>query len=624
MNQMFVHDIKTGQQHELIHVEPKVNDDITGKKDLSFSITLTEYNQIPFNALVGRNFIIIDEVRYKKQQYFINTPTIKQEGALLTKDITATHIYSFRAIKHVVHETIEGTKTLNEALKHAVKDSEITFTIMPDAKEIKAKKLEGFGNKKTSELMDEIISTYGVEIIPDNTHLYIYKKAGKEIVKRLDNLSNLTSLQITTSEDNTTTRVKGYGKLKEDKDILGDQSISYDSKTGTWAYDSSLKADYTKKIGASFSFSFTGTGFKFKTLVSKLGGKWEFKIGDQTKTISVYKDSDPTEKEFDIIRGLDSKTYKVVATFKGRDSNNPNTKGTKKADPVMYLLRGNIIGVYRTFKNEDEKYVFPPVTYVHPEEKKFLINGQPSWAEPVTDDSIKTKDDMIKLLKTKVNPYAEVSYDADYVELLDQALADIEEPVMAGDTIRVYADTPLNGITFDGKLRATGASYNPLRPEQPSDLTIDGKRKSRVDMEIEEKKRAKNQEQAIKNYQNQLATGLAEITQIKQSLATVQPSQQTTYTFSIQFLNGEWSVSYGEGFASLESGILSLNTDDDYTIQYVTGDANFIMKEAGYSLYVDDVDVNKINITLYKDGKLSDPLGVPDGSKVKILIVGQK
>ncbi|WGD57528.1 hypothetical protein P5664_05835 [Bacillus subtilis] len=80
MNQMFVHDIKTGQQHELIHVEPKVNDDITGKKDLSFSITLTEYNQIPFNALVGRNFIIIDEVRYKKQQYFINTPTIKQEG----------------------------------------------------------------------------------------------------------------------------------------------------------------------------------------------------------------------------------------------------------------------------------------------------------------------------------------------------------------------------------------------------------------------------------------------------------------------------------------------------------------------------------------------------------------
>ncbi|WP_014479882.1 hypothetical protein [Bacillus subtilis] len=143
-------------------------------------------------------------------------------------------------------------------------------------------------------------------------------------------------------------------------------------------------------------------------------------------------------------------------------------------------------------------------------------------------------------------------------------------------------------------------------------------------MEIEEKKRAKNQEQAIKNYQNLLASGLSEINQIKQSLANTQASQQTTYIFSLQFLDGEWSVSSGDGFVSLAASILSLNTDDDYTIQYVTGDANFIMKEAGYSLYVDDVDVNKINITLYKDGKLSDPLEVPDGSKVKILIVGQK
>ncbi|NUI62203.1 autolysin, partial [Bacillus amyloliquefaciens] len=87
------------------------------------------------------------------------------------------------------------------------------------------------------------------------------------------------------------------------------------------------------------------------------------------KTISVYeKDANPTEKEFEIIRGLESKEYSVTATFKNRDSNNPNTKTAKKTDPVMYLLRGNIITVYRTYKNEDEKYVFPPVVYKHPDE----------------------------------------------------------------------------------------------------------------------------------------------------------------------------------------------------------------------------------------------------------------
>lgn len=624
VNQMYVYDVNTKQKHELMYVDPKVNDDVSGKKDLSFSIPLTDFNQIAFNALVGRNFIIIDEVRYKKQQYFINTPVVKQEGNLLSKDITATHIFSFRTTKHIVHDTIQGTKSLDEAVKHALKGSEFTYTIMSDAKSIGSKKLESFGNKKSSELIEEIISTYGVEIVPDNTHIYIYKKAGKEIIKRLDNTSNLTSLQITTTEDNTTTRVKGYGKLKEDKDIISDQSMSYDSKTGAWSYDSSLKADYTKKIGATFTFSFTGTGFKFKTLVSKLGGKWEFKIGDKTKSISVYKDSAPTEKEFDIIRGLDSKTYKVVATFKGRDSNNPNTKGTKKADPVMYLLRGNIITVFRTFKNEDEKYVFPPVVYIHPDEKKFLINDQPSWADPVTDDSITTEADMIKLLKTKVNPYSEISYDADYVELLDQALKDIEDFIMPGDTIRVYADTPLNGITLDGKLRITGVSYNPLNLKQAPDLTINGKRKTRVDAEVEEKKRIKNQELAIKNYQSQLAAGLAEINQIKQSLSTGTTPQQTTFTYSLEFLNGEWSVSYGEGFVSQTTSVLTLNTDDDFTVDYVACDQNTILKENSYSSYIEDVDTNRFNLTIYKDGKVMDPAGVPEGSKVKILIIGQK
>ncbi|MGG4031422.1 prophage endopeptidase tail family protein [Bacillus subtilis] len=624
VNQMFVYDVNTKQKHELMYIDPKVNDDVSGKKDLSFSIPLTDYNQIAFNALAGRNFIIIDEVRYKQQQYFINTPVLKQEGNLLSKDITATHIFSFRTTKHIVHDTIQGTKTLDEAMKHALKDSEFTYTIMSDAKDIGSKKLEGFGNKKSSELIEEIISTYGVEIIPDNTHIYVYKKAGKEITKRLDNISNLTSLQITTTEDNTTTRVKGYGKLKEDKDIISDQSMPYESKTGEWSYDSTLKSDYTKKIGATFTFSFTGTGFKFKTLISKLGGKWEFKIGDQTKSISVYKDSNPTEKEFDIIRGLDSKTYKVVATFKGRDSNNPNTKGTKKVDPVMYLLRGNIITVFRSFKNEDEKYVFPPVTYVHPDEKKFLINGQPSWADTVTDDSITTKEAMMELLKTKVNPYSEVSYDADYVELLDEALKDIEEPIMAGDTVRVYADTPLNGITIDGKLRATGVSYNPLNLNQAPDLTINGNRKTRVDAELEEKKRIKNQEQAIKNYQNQLAAGLTEITQIKQSIATSSTTQQTTFTFSLQFVDGSWAVSYGEGFTSKTANVLTLNTDDDYTVDYVACDPNTTLKDNGYTSYIEDVDTNRFNLTIYKDGKVIDPTTVPSGSKVKILIIGTK
>ncbi len=626
MNQMYVLDRNTKTKYGLPFVEPKVNDNVNGKKDLSFSIILNEANQLEFNALVGRNFILIDEVRFKEQQYFINTPTIKQEGDVLSKDITATHIYAFRASKHLVHDTIEGYKTLDEALSHALKDSEFKYVIMSDAKNIKSVKLESFGAKKSLELMDEIITNYGVEFIVDNTTIYVYKKAGKEIVKTLDNTVNLKSLTITITEDNTTTRVKGYGKAKEEKDTLGDESLSYKSKSGSWSYDDSLKADFTKKIGSSFTFSFTGTGFKFKTLVSKLGGKWEFKIGNKKKTISVYeKDANPTEKEFEIIRGLESKEYSVTATFKNRDSNNPNTKTAKKTDPVMYLLRGNIITVYRTYKNEDEKYVFPPVVYKHPDEKMFLINGQPSWAETVTDDSIKTKEDMEKLLKTKVNPYPEVTFDVDYNELLDAVMAGVEDVIQAGDTIKVRAKTKLNGITYEDKIRITGNAYNPLDLSQPQSLTVNGGYiKSRIDLEVEEKKRAKNQEQAIKNYEAQLKAGLTEINIMKQQSSTETYQTTNTYTYSIEYTGGQWNVVSGDGFTTINNTTLVLNTDDDFDFSYVTCESSTILRDKGISLFSDYQDTDKVFISFTQDGKTIVPTAVPDGARVKILIIGTK
>ncbi|WP_249685085.1 prophage endopeptidase tail family protein [Bacillus velezensis] len=623
---MYVLDRNTKTKYGLPFVEPKVNDNVNGKKDLSFSIILNEANQLEFNALVGRNFILIDEVRFKEQQYFINTPTIKQEGDVLSKDITATHIYAFRASKHLVHDTIEGYKTLDEALSHALKDSEFKYVIMSDAKNIKSVKLESFGAKKSLELMDEIITNYGVEFIVDNTTIYVYKKAGKEIVKTLDNTVNLKSLTITITEDNTTTRVKGYGKAKEEKDTLGDESLSYKSKSGSWSYDDSLKADFTKKIGSSFTFSFTGTGFKFKTLVSKLGGKWEFKIGNKKKTISVYeKDANPTEKEFEIIRGLESKEYSVTATFKNRDSNNPNTKTAKKTDPVMYLLRGNIITVYRTYKNEDEKYVFPPVVYKHPDEKMFLINGQPSWAETVTDDSIKTKEDMEKLLKTKVNPYPEVTFDVDYNELLDAVMAGVEDVIQAGDTIKVRAKTKLNGITYEDKIRITGNAYNPLDLSQPQSLTVNGGYiKSRIDLEVEEKKRAKNQEQAIKNYEAQLKAGLTEINIMKQQSSTETYQTTNTYTYSIEYTGGQWNVVSGDGFTTINNTTLVLNTDDDFDFSYVTCESSTILRDKGISLFSDYQDTDKVFISFTQDGKTIVPTAVPDGARVKILIIGTK
>ncbi|MCY8085111.1 phage tail protein [Bacillus inaquosorum] len=618
---MYVMDRLTNKSYEILYVDPKVNDGVDGKKDLSFTIEQDEDNLIPFNALVGRNFIVIDELVHKSQRYFINSVTPKVSGDVYTKEVTATHIYVFRLRKHRIQNTIQGTKTLDEALSFALKDSGFSYTLMDDAKKVESQKLENFGAKSSLELMDDIIATYGVDIDVNNTNIFVYKKMGRVINKKFDSASNMQSFQFTVNEDDTTTRVKGFGKLKEDKDIISDQSMSYTTKTGTWSYDDSLKADYTKKKGATFTFSFTGTGFKFKTLVSKMGGKWEFKIGDQTKTISVYKkDANPTEQEFDVIRGLDSKQYSVTATFKGRDTNNPNTKTT---DPIMYLLRGNILTIYRSFKSEDEKYVFPPVVYIHPKEKDYLIEGQPSWAEDVTDDSITKESDMIKLLEKKVNPYATVNYNLTYDEYLDVVLKGIEDQIIKGDTVQVFADVQA-GIVFEDSIRVTAMSYNPLDLSDGAELTFNGGEKDPEDRQIEDKKRLKEQQRYITNNKNYVDS---QISALKSEVAQIssKPSPDIeTFVYSIQFTNGQWQVVSGEGYLSLVSKTLTLNTDDDYLVSYVSCEPSSVVKEKGISVSIDDVDGAKFNMVFYQNGQSIIPTSVPADSKVKILIVGSK
>ncbi|CAI6274263.1 prophage endopeptidase tail family protein [Bacillus subtilis] len=621
---MRVLDRLTNQSYSINNVDPKVSDRIDGTKDLSFSMRLLEDNVVPFNALVGRNFILIDEIKHKAQRYFINGVTQNQNGEQLTKEVTATHIYSIRLGKNYISKAITGTKSLDEALKFALSNSGFTYEIMKDAKSISSKKLETFGNKYSLELMNDIISTYSVELDVDNTHIYVYKKMGKVLKKKLNSRANLTSLQITNSEDNTYTRIKGYGKKKDDKDILGDESKSYDSKTGEWTYDSSLNADYTKKIGATFTFSFTGTGFRFKTLVSKLGGKWEFKIDDQTKTISVYKDSNPTEKEFDIIRGLDSKTHKVVATYKGKDSNNPNTKGTKGAAPIMYLLRGNIINIYRSFKNEDEEYVFPPVVYVHPEEKKFLIEGKPSWAPDYVDESITKASDMEAILKTKVNPYSENNYTVNYNEVFE--LLDIEEPVIKGDTINVYADTVINGVTFEDSIRITGIDYNPRDLTQAKDLTIEGGRKTPEDRIVEEKKRIRDAERSIKAIKNQYDSQITALrNEFQQAIINSQTSNYAqTFPYTLQYVSGIWSVPTGGGNVTTLENVLVLTTDDEIKIKYVSSDTSSLLKQNGIAVSVDydGTTTDTFTVTFYQNGQQIKPTTLPEYSKVTVLVNG--
>ncbi|KMM55449.1 hypothetical protein ACH95_19145 [Bacillus glycinifermentans] len=629
MNQMFVEDKQTGQKYELIDAAPRVTDATTGKKELTFTYSLEEANKLPFNALVGRNIIYIDERVHRSQRYFIRDVQTSQDGESLTKTVTASHIYLMRLQGHRIDNIISGTQSLENALKHALKDSGFTYKIMPDATGIADQKLDNFGDKFSIEMMDDIQSAFEVEFDVDNTIIYVYKKMGKKINKILDVQANVNGIQLSVSESNTTTRIRGYGKLKDEKDVISDNSIPYDSKTGDWTFDSTLNADYTKKTGATFKFSFTGTGFRFTTLVSKLGGFWTFQIDkDTSKKISAYRDvSNPEKQTIEVVRGLTSKKYDVTATFSGRDSNNPYTKGAKKVDPVMYLLRGNIIQTYRNFENEDEKYVFPPVLYVHPNEKDFLIDGHPIWADTVRDDSITKASDMLAILKKKVNPFPEVTLDVDFEEFDDPELEGIEDEITKGDTLHVIADTEQNGTTFEDDVRAISMTYNPLDKRDKPEITFNNFRKDIYDIQADSRRRISQQQ---KYFQSQNAAVAASIEAAKREiLATVKTdvgSTPSTLAYVLQVNAGVWAVISGAGEASLSGNTINLDTDDDLQVVSADVDTSSNLKQGGYVAALDynGTPTNRFAITLIKNESIVNPTTVSDGSKIYVNVVAFK
>lgn len=624
MNQLFVQDKGTKQEYEIVGSSPRITDGTDGKKTMELQIEAGFIDPISFEALVGRNLLIVDEKVHKRQKYVIRNFSKTQDGDVLSKSVSATHIYAFLLSKNRVDEVIQGELTLEKAFTHALKGSKFTFKIMDDAKDIKPVKNEGFGDAFSIELIDTIISNYKVELDVNNYEIYIYKKIGKKINKTLDTRANINGLTVTISEDNTATRGRGFGKQKEEKDTISESAMGYESKTGTWSYDDALKADFTNKPGATFTFSFTGTGFRFVTLTSKLGGKWEFKIDDdKTKTISVYKDQLPKKETIEVIRGLEHKKHKVIATFKGKDSKNPNTKGKKTAAPIMYLLRDNVIETYREYKNENEKYVFEPVLFVHPNEQDFLIDGQPTWAEPIKDDAVTKAEDMNTLLEEKVNPFPEVTVAIDFEEFEVEELKGLEDELNKGDTLHVIADTPEHGITFEDDVRAVSMTYNPLDLTEKPDVTFTNVQKDMFDLQLEDRRRIRNQERYIKEQKNSL---LAQIQAAKNELSDLIEKGKTgspqNAGFSLVFKGGSWGSSAGDVY--IDGSDLIFETPENYEMVYATVDGSALLKQNGITPSIDyeDNQTDTFIISFFQSGKKIKPDQVPDTSKISVGIVG--
>jgi hypothetical protein len=296
---------------EITGVSVDLTDDTTGKKSFTFTITKTQENGTEFDLLVDDNILYLDEKKFNHQKYYITGVELHQEKNVISKTVTASHIFTVLLINNRIHETVSKKLRLRDALDFALKNTDFKYIFKTPESEFESADQENFGDKNSTELMDEIIEDYGIEIDVDNYKIYIYKKMGKRINFTLDSRYNMPGISITTNSQNSTTRAWGYGALKK---------------------------------------------------------------GSST------------------------------------DDKNP-------------------------------QYEFEPILYIHPDEKKFLIEGKPRWAEPIRDERYKKASSMISALKRHVNPYPEMTVEADFQKIYEPKLLEIEQDFWKGDTIHVLADT---------------------------------------------------------------------------------------------------------------------------------------------------------------------------------------
>lgn len=204
---------------EITGVSVDFTADPTGKKSFSFTLPRTQENGAEFDLLIVDNVLYLDEKKYNHQKYYITNVSLHQENGVLTKTVTAAHIFSVLLINNRIEKTVSKKLSIKEALDIALKGTDFKYVIHAKDGEIPSAEQENFGEKNSTELMDEIIEDYGIELDVDNYKIHVYKKMGQEIDFVLDSRYNMPGITITTDSQNCTTRAWGYGAQKETESV---------------------------------------------------------------------------------------------------------------------------------------------------------------------------------------------------------------------------------------------------------------------------------------------------------------------------------------------------------------------------------------------------------------------
>ena len=184
--------------------------------EVSFNVSRTEINGYTFDLIDYENSVI-----FNGQEFIIKSMELSGLGSMITKNVTATHIF-YTVQDGFQYNTISGTRAINELLTHvfngATGDMGFQWEVVNPLGKIGRVEQENFGNANYLKLIEEIMSDYGVVMVPDNKRMTFYSRSdfGNQIQEQIRYKYNTDSVKFDIDTYSLKTQIKGYGKKKED------------------------------------------------------------------------------------------------------------------------------------------------------------------------------------------------------------------------------------------------------------------------------------------------------------------------------------------------------------------------------------------------------------------------
>ncbi|MEK4711130.1 phage tail spike protein [Bacillus sp. FSL R10-2780] len=178
---------------------------------ISTTITKNKKNHHSYGMVINENIIIDDD----GNEYIIKNHNEITKGNTVQVSIEAVYRPYIQLLGNVVYERVNGALRLSEIVSFCLKGSGFTYTVNANGLPLSVE-VQNFGFSNSLSLLRQTIEKFGAELDVIGEHVYI----GQEIAEYTDEQFrynyNIKSLSKTINTNGFSTRIKGFGKKKED------------------------------------------------------------------------------------------------------------------------------------------------------------------------------------------------------------------------------------------------------------------------------------------------------------------------------------------------------------------------------------------------------------------------